>query len=213
MTTNIIVKYGEINNFGLELLRAVTPGSIALSTLKYAIENYEPVKSYNDDAYIWLTTILALQAADMGNFGVGSVLVNGNGDIVAAGHNEVFEPYFRSDLHAEMVVMNKFENSKKKITDLEAYTLYTSLESCPMCLMRLITSGVGTVLHAAYDSGGGMVSKMKDLPLAWKTLGERQTFRQAQCSETMIEIANDVFIYSADQLYDKLKKRQYYSKC
>lgn len=206
--TNIIVKHGEINDFGIELLRTVTPASTALTTLKQAIEDYKPVKNYIDDAYIWLTSVLALQAANMGNFGVGSVLADDKGNIASAGHNEVFKPYFRSDLHAEMVVMNQFENSNKDMDNLEAYTLYTSLESCPMCLMRLITSGVGTVLHAAYDSGGGMVSKMNSLPLAWKALSERQTFRQAQCSETMIGIANDIFIYSADKLYHKLKNRQ-----
>ena len=208
MAKSKMIKQSEINNRGLELLRTITPHSSELSTLKYAIENYKPGESYRDDTHIWLTIILALQATDMGNFGVGSVLADGNGDIVAAGHNEVFNPYFRSDLHAEMVVMNEFENNNKETNNLEAYTLYSSLESCPMCLMRLITSGVGTILHAAPDNDGGMVHKIEELPLAWKALGERRTFKQAQCSEAIINIANDLFTYSAGELYKKLKKRQ-----
>ena len=38
-----------------------------------------------------------------------------------------------------------------------------SLESCPMCSVRLITSGVNKVLHAAHDMKGGMVRNMRNL--------------------------------------------------
>jgi len=43
MEINTVVKHDELNNFGLQLLRTVAPGSTALSALKYAIKDYKPV--------------------------------------------------------------------------------------------------------------------------------------------------------------------------
>jgi len=43
----------------------------------------------------------ALEAARAGNYGVDSVLVDPQGEIVEQGRNAVFFPHFRSDLHAE----------------------------------------------------------------------------------------------------------------
>jgi hypothetical protein len=57
----------------------------------------------------------ALVAALRGNYGVGALLVDPQGTIVARGQNAVFSPYFRSDLHAEMVVMNTFEERHPEI--------------------------------------------------------------------------------------------------
>src|SRR5512138_3577201 len=51
----------------------------------------------------------ALAAARAGNYGVGAVLVDQDGEIVGRGRNTVFYPHFRSDLHAEMVAMTVFE--------------------------------------------------------------------------------------------------------
>lgn len=207
MKRDKIVKRSDINKWGLELLGIVTPHNSDLSSWKHILEMYKPLENLNDDVYIWLTLILALQAADIGNFGVGSVLVDGNGDVVATGHNKVFEPYFRSDLHAEMVVMNQFEDESKDVTNLENYTVYTSFESCPMCLARLITSSVGTILHAAPDKDGGMVHKIMDLPPIWRSLSKRQVFNQAKCSKTMISIAANIINYSVNQLNNRLEQR------
>ena len=207
MKRDKIVKRSDLNKWGLELLRITTPDNDDLSSWKHILITYQPLENLRDDVYIWMTIILALKAADIGNFGVGSVLVDGNGNVVAAGHNKVFEPYFRSDLHAEMVVMSQFEDENQDITNLENYTLYTSLESCPMCLARLITSGVGTILHAASDIDGGMVHKIMDLPPTWRTLSERQVFNQAKCSQKMINIAGDIINYSVNQLNSRLEQR------
>ena len=53
----------------------------------------------------------ALVAALRGNYGVGALLVDPQGTIVARGQNAVFSPYFRSDLHAELVVMNALRSA------------------------------------------------------------------------------------------------------
>ncbi|MGA9187463.1 MAG: hypothetical protein WB014_02600 [Methanosarcina sp.] len=67
-------------------------------------------------------------------------MVSAGGEIAALGHNLCIPPYFRSDLHAEMVTVNYFEKENPQITTLKEYAFYTSLESCPMCLVRLISA-------------------------------------------------------------------------
>jgi tRNA(Arg) A34 adenosine deaminase TadA len=74
----------------------------------------------------------ALAAAGMGNYGVGAVLVDPNGYVVEQGRNSVFFPHFRSDLHAEMVVMNAFEERYPAIdTGLHARVFVGTLPHVP----------------------------------------------------------------------------------
>lgn len=190
---------------GLQQLATIDPKSIDIGKWKTWLTNYEFNDRHPDDRYVWLTCVLALKAVDTGNFGVGCILIDCGGNIVVWAHNKVFNPYFRSDRHAEMVVMDKLEDTNRKINKLTNYILYTSLESCPMCLARLITSGANTVLYAAPDITGGMVHKMKDLPPIWIELAKRQVFSQAKCSQDLINAANQIFLLNADELNEKLK--------
>lgn len=196
-----------IRELGLQELAAIDPKSVDFGKWKTWLADYQFNDEYPDDRYVWLTCVLALEAVDAGNAGIGCILVDGAGSVVVRGHNEVFKPYFRSDRHGEMVVMDEFEDTHQDITKLEGYTLYTSLESCPMCLTRLINSGVSTVLYAAPDMTYGMVRQMKDLPPAWIELAQRQTLGQATCSRELIDAANKIFLLNIDELNDKLKSR------
>jgi len=90
---------------------------------------------------------------------------------------------------------------------MAGYTLYTSLESCPMCLARLITSGVATVKYVAPDTQGGMVHLMGNLPPIWQELAKRQTFPQATCSPIVIQSAFEIFMMNADQLNTAIVNR------
>jgi tRNA(Arg) A34 adenosine deaminase TadA len=197
----------QIRVFGLQELAKINPKTKAASRLKTWLTDYQFNQEYPDDRYIWLTDVLALRAVDLGNFGVGSILTDDNGNVIFQGHNELFNPYFRSDRHAEMVVMDKFEETHRKITKLEDYTLYTSLEPCPMCLVRLITSNVSTVLHAAPDMTGGMVHEIKHLLPFWNYLAEGKVFAQAMCCPELINAANEIFSLNVDELIEKLKNR------
>ncbi len=150
--------------------------------------------------------MLALKGVDSGNFGVGCILVDFHGNVVVQGHNEVFNPYFRSDRHAEMVVMDEFEDTHRDIPKIQGFTLYTSLESCPMCFVRLITSGVNKVLHASPDLTGGMVREKKNLPQFWLDLYEGKVFSQSRCSQELINAANEIFLLNVDELIKNVKK-------
>jgi len=142
----------------------------------------------------------ALSAAESGNFGVGAVLVDDQtGEIVCRGSNKIFSQS-RSDLHAEMDLLNTFESEhgEKSRELLKGMTLYTSLESCPMCLCRIITSGVPRVFHVADDELGGMVHLYQQLPETWQAISADRVFQKADCSQVLSEIAFQVFLSTAD---------------
>lgn len=56
---------------------------------------------------------------DSGNYGVGSILVGADGKLAAMGYNLVYYPYFRSDLHAEVVTVNSFEEKNPQVNTLK----------------------------------------------------------------------------------------------
>ena len=131
-----------------------------LGQLADMVDRFTPDERLPHDPYVLVALEEALAAASDGNFGVGACLVDPRGQVVACGHNRVFHPYPRSDLHAEMDTMTRFETQHPDIMSLRQYTLFTSLEPCPMCLTRLITAGVGHVYYAVPDPEGGMVCKL-----------------------------------------------------
>lgn len=196
----------QISSLGLQELKKISRTDKNTAEWKTWLTDYQFV--YPDDCFIWFTNILALKGVYDGNFGVGCVLIDSNNNIIAQGNNEVLIPYFRSDRHAEMVVMDKFEDTHPDIHKKESYILYTSLESCPMCLVRLITSDINKVLYAAPDSWAGMVSRMVEMPPLWIELYEGKVFTQADCSQELIDAAHDIFFLNANELLEKIKNRK-----
>lgn len=178
-----------------------------IEDLKKRLDAYKLNPEYHDDRFISITLQEALQAAAEGNFGVGAIIVHKNGKILEKGHNRVFNPYFRSDLHAEMDVMTKFEEHNPDIENLHDLILYTSLEPCPMCFSRLITSGIEKILYAACDEEGGMVTRRESLPPVWKVLAARQKFEKADCSQELSDLALEIFLATAKENHQKLMQR------
>ena len=149
----------------------------------------------------------ALAAARMGNYGVGAVLIDPTGAILEQGRNTVFFPHFRSDLHAEMVVMTAFEQRHPAVETMRGYTLLCSLEPCPMCLARLLIAGVQTVKFLAYDDLAGMVNQQHSFPPAWRRLWQRQEFIQADVSASLRQFALDVFRLNLEACRQRLLSR------
>lgn len=174
-----------------------------LNEIKTKINEFKPQS--NDEKYMLLACQEAYKAYESGNFGIGAVLVDENGSVVSKGHNRVFNPSFRSDLHAEMVVMNQFESYHNTKQDLSKYTLYTSLEPCPMCLARVITAGVGTVKFACVDTEGGMVSRLSLFPPVWQEIANDRKFTQAIIADELQTIAKELFLSNVNQLDNQLK--------
>jgi tRNA(adenine34) deaminase len=163
--------------------------------------------AHQDQQLGMVTCQEALAAARQGNYGVGAVLVDPLGTVVAQGQNAVFSPRFRSDFHAEMMVMNAFEEQYPEVDTMRGYTLLCSLEPCPMCFARLLTAGVQTVKFLAQDALGGIVSHRHHFPPAWQRLGQRQEIRQADVSDSLRQFALDVFLLNLETCRQKLWSR------
>ncbi len=179
---------------------------------KQWLAGYQPdTTNYPDDALALECCKLALQAVASGNFGIGCILLDAGGKKVVEGHNQLFKPYFRSDAHGEMVVMDEFEEKNQQITSMKGYTLYTSLEPCPMCLARLITSGCQRVLYVAADRLGGIVHLSHSLPPVWLQLMNQrqppQVFAAAECSPVLRQASHDILMLNAEELNERLISR------
>jgi tRNA(adenine34) deaminase len=148
----------------------------------------------------------ALRALEEGNYGVGAIITGRNGEIIVRSRNQVFEPTFRSDGHAEMVALNDLERRRPQ-EDPASLTLYVSLEPCPMCLSRLKLAGVGRVRYLASDAAGGMVHLHDRLPPIWRLLNPDQDFDQANVSPALSRLAVRLFQVNLRSLRRRLLNR------
>lgn len=151
---------------------------------------------------------LAVEAAAVGTYGVGAVLFDADDQVIVEGRNKVHEGEFRSDLHAEMVLMNEYETSGWPRDKAEECTLVTSLEPCPMCMARLIVAGVGSVLYVSGDALGGMVHRRHGLPPTFRAMSEQQVWRPADCSEELRSAAFEIWSESRDRLDHRLPRNR-----
>jgi cytosine deaminase len=179
----------------------------ALRQLEARITRLAADPAMPDDPYIILTLQEALAALHEGNAAIGAILVDGAGQVVQVGRNRMFYPRFRSDLHAEMDVLTAFEEWAEAGQTLKGYTLYSSLEPCEMCMIRLINSGVSRVYFAASDEKAKTTRRQEWAP-HWQRLGEKQEFAPARCSPEMRELGWQVFVMAAPRTTEKLLARR-----
>ena len=81
-----------------------------------------------------------------GNLAVGSVVVRDN-EIVGRGRNLVSVTRDPTD-HAETVALREASRTLGR-ADLSGCTLYTTIESCPMCCSAIMVSGISTLVIGA----------------------------------------------------------------
>lgn len=88
----------------------------------------------------------AVKGGAEGNVAVGSVVVH-DGGVVGRGRNRVASA--RDPLaHAETVALGDAAHALAR-TDLSGCSLYTTIESCPMCCGALMASGISTLVMGA----------------------------------------------------------------
>jgi tRNA(adenine34) deaminase len=108
---------------------------------------------------------LAWEAYVSGNVGVGAVLTDPRGRVVAAGRNRVSDKEappgrLRSTFiaHAELDVLGQLMPG-----DYRQHTLWTTLEPCPLCSMAIVTCNVGSVIFAARDRLWDGITRLTEL--------------------------------------------------
>jgi tRNA(Arg) A34 adenosine deaminase TadA len=108
---------------------------------------------------------LAWEAYLGGNIGVGAVLTDPRRRVVAVGRNRVSDKKgppgrLRSTAiaHAEIDILGQLVPG-----DYKNHTLWTTLESCPLCSIAVVTSNVGRVAFAARDRLWDGISRLAEL--------------------------------------------------
>jgi len=188
------------------ILETIPGEGSGISGMREMLAGYEVLDTHRDEPYALLACALALQAVSEGNAGIGCVIADAEGASVAYGHNRVFHPRFRSDLHGEMDTMNAFEDGGEEIPPRDL-TLYSSLEPCPMCMVRLVTAGMGRVLYMARDEQWGMTEGRDRLPPVWQDLAAGTVFGRLECSPGLMDASIRIFNSNIDELYEILKNR------
>ena len=188
-----------------------------LADLETRISAYTVQPGFPDDPYGLIVVNAALEAIKGESGGIGACLVDSRtGQVVETGRNRQFTTYFRSDLHAEMDLLNRYENRVKKLRsdgnggnprECPHLVLISSVEPCPMCLTRIINSGIKTVLYVVEDKQGGMVTRLDQLPPFWREFAADREFRQADCSPELRQIALDLFHFSHRDFARNRKKQ------
>jgi tRNA(adenine34) deaminase len=176
-----------------------------LDAIEKQIKAFTPDPGYPDDRFAMITIMEAIAAAREKNGGIGACLVREkDGMIIERGHNRQYDPYFRSDRHAEMDLLNRFENRLRIKIDrngksgnprqcYKGLVLYSSVEPCPMCLTRIINTGIVKVYFVAPDETGGMANHIDSLPPFWRALTEDRVFLPANCSPLLKELSLSLF--------------------
>jgi len=178
-----------------------------LDEIEKKVNAFIPDPAYPDDPFILVAVKEALLGGRERNGGIGACLVRETtGEIVERSHNRQYEPYFRSDLHAEMDLLDRYEKrvrlkrsrdpqdpTFRNPRNMNGLILYTSVEPCPMCLTRIINAGVKKVYYAVTDDNGGMAHRFDNLPPFWQSMAQGMILESARCSPELKEIAQKLF--------------------
>ena len=198
-----------------QALQKKQAGLEKLAALEKRIFDYKIDNTFRDDPYGLIVIKSGLDSLKEGSGGIGACLVDSTtGEVIEYGRNRQTTTYFRSDLHGEMDLLNRYEDRMKKSTqpgaknprECKNLVLVSSMEPCPMCLTRIINSGIKTVLYVTEDKEGGMVSRLDSLPPFWREFAADREFRKADCSPELQQIAHDLFYFSHRDFAKNRKK-------
>ena len=189
----------------------VPPAEVA--RIEAELDGISPNTATPDDRFAVICLREAISAIREGSGGIGACLVREDtGEIVERGHNRQYSPHFRSDLHAEMDLLDRYEDRLRILKPgpgetgnprrmYEGLALYSSIEPCPMCMTRIINTGIKRVLFAAPDPLGGMTSQLALLPPFWREMSGGTVFGAARCNARLTEMAQALFGSYANRGY------------
>jgi len=178
-------------------INADDPVKVIFDKIKSFLVAFTPEPQYTDDVYAKAANMQALKSVMQGGYGIGSVLIDQNGKIIYAAHNSQLQKK-RSDLHAEMTLMTKFEKSPKSNKYMTSYvykpglTVFSSAEPCPMCFIRINTAGCDTK-YCTPGPEDGMVTRIWCLPPSWQEMASKQKVELGDCSPVMQKLSHLLF--------------------
>jgi len=188
-----------------------------LQSVEERLDAFEAGTGMEHDPYCVAVLREAIASAREGSGAVGAVLFDERtGEIVERGRNRQYTPHFRSDLHAEMDLLDRYEDRLRKKggrgsggdpRKCDGMVLVSSMEPCPMCLTRIINSGVPKTYYLAEDRAGGMVSRMASLPPFWLERARERDFRPASCSPPLREMSEEIFGHSMKKMKLRAKAK------
>jgi len=167
--------------------------------IKDFLNAFIPDPGYPDDVYARAANLQALKSVMEGGYGIGSVLIDTDGRIIAESHNNQIQKH-RSDLHAEMSLLTNFEESRhaRKYVNIYIYkpgmTVFSSAEPCPMCFIRINTTGCDTK-YCTPGPDDGMVNRVDYLPPYWREMAENRKVSIGECSPVMQKISHLLFYF------------------
>jgi len=178
--------------------------SSELDNLRLRVAAYRAEYQAGSDKWPFRCCELALSALEAGNYGVGAVLIDQDGNLLAESGNQVFSPQFDSSAHAEMKVLDYFEAKFPHYTQRKLLTLYVSLEPCPMCCARIFTAGIGRLVFMNKDQNGGMILRRNKLPNAWVNISQLVDIKEYKNKNEIKILAKDIASAQKDTLRRKL---------
>jgi len=191
---------GELMQKLIDLPCNIKPGDpvkVILHKIKDYLVTFIPEARYEDDIYARAANLQAVKSALEGGYGIGSVLIDSNGKIIISAHNSQIQEH-RSYLHAEITLLTNFEESRlaKKYMNIYVYkpglTVFSSAEPCPMCFIRINTTGADTK-YCTPGPDDGMVSRIDYLPSSWKEMAMKRNVSIGDCSPVMQKISHLLF--------------------
>ncbi len=116
---------------------------------------------------------LALEEAAKGDFPFGAVITR-NGKVLAKGRN-LSKQQRDPTAHGEMVAIRRFL-AEYGPEDLKGTTLYTSGESCPMCMGAIVWCGISRVVYGA--SIAELATKIGQIMITDQDIADKTPFAE-----------------------------------
>jgi tRNA(Arg) A34 adenosine deaminase TadA len=157
----------------------------ATRTLARAVETPATAE---DEAFMRL----ALEDAALGDlpYFFGAVIVR-DSEVLARGRN-LWRQQNDPTAHAEMVAIRRFL-AANSLDKLKGTTIYTSGESCPMCMGAIVWCGIGRLVYGA--SIAQLATKMGQIMLTNQEIADKTPFAD-------IEITGGVLAEEALKLFN-----------
>jgi len=105
---------------------------------------------------------LAEEAGKAGEVPVGAVIIDTEENFVGKGNNRK-ERDRDPTAHAEIIAIRQ-ASQRAANWHLNHYTLYVTLEPCPMCSGAIVQARIGTLVYGADDIKTGAVRSVLNLP-------------------------------------------------